>query len=54
MNPVSKHIEMLAELKASFFVEEGGDFRFMQGIDHKPLKRSEVDSLLDSADAVIH
>ena len=54
MNPVTKHIDMLSQLKASFFVEEGGGFGLKQNMDFKPLKRSELDALIDSADVVIH
>jgi len=54
MNPVTKHVDMLSQLKASFFVEEGGSFSFKQDIDYRPLKRSELDALIGSADVVIH
>ncbi len=54
MNPVTKHVDMLSRLKASFFVEDGGDFDFKQNINFTPLKRSELDALIDSADVVIH
>lgn len=54
MNPVTKHLDMLSRLKASFYVEEGGGFSVKQNIDFKPLKRSELDALIDSADVVIH
>lgn len=54
MNPVTKHVDMLPQLKAAFYVEEGGNFSFKSGIDFKPLKRLDVDKLLDSADVVIH
>lgn len=54
MNQITKHLNMLAELKASFFVEEGGGFNLMPGINHKLIKGSEVDGLLDSADTVVH
>ena len=54
MNPITKHVEMLSQLKASFYVEEGGNFSFKKDINFKSLKRPDVDSLLDSADVVIH
>jgi len=54
MNPITKHVEMLSMLKPTLFVEEGGNFNFKQDIDFKPLKRSELDALIDSADVVIH
>lgn len=54
MNPITKHVDMLSQLKASFYVEEGSDFSFIKNLDLKPLKRLDVDALLDRADVVIH
>lgn len=54
MNPITKHVEMLSQLKASFYVEEGGNFSFKKDINFKSLKRPDVDALLDLADVVIH
>lgn len=54
LKPITKHIEMLAELETAFYVESGGDFSFLNGFDFKSVLRSEVDRLLDTADMVIH
>lgn len=54
LKPITKHIEMLAQFKAVFYVESGGDFSFLDGFDFQNVPRSEVDKLLDTADIVIH
>ena len=54
MQPVNKHVAMLARLKASFYVEAGGAFPMLKEIKPVFIQPSEVDMLLDKADVLIH
>jgi len=54
MQPVGKHVAMLARLKAAFYVEAGGAFAVRKEINPVYIQPSEVDQLLDKADVLIH
>tara|TARA_Y100000031_G_C7988638_1_gene278078 strand:+ start:231 stop:569 length:339 start_codon:yes stop_codon:yes gene_type:complete len=54
MKPVFKHIEMLADLNAKFYVETGNNFSILNKIECQSIKTYELNDLLDKADVVIH
>lgn len=54
IKPIFKHIEMLAELDAKFYVEEGGNFSIINNIEYQSIRAYEFNDLIDKADVVIH
>lgn len=54
IKPIFKHIEMLAELDAKFYVEEDGNFSIINNIEYQSIRAYEFNELLDKADVVIH
>lgn len=54
LKPISKHIEMLSELEAKFYVESGDGFSYSEKIEHQKIETNQVDSLIEKADVVIH
>lgn len=56
MQPVNKHVAMLARLGARFHVEAGGDFSYLPEVAAKMkiIQQPEAGSLINDADAFIH
>ena len=54
MKPAFKHVKMLAELDAKFYVEDAGNFSISNNIKYQSIKPPEFIDLLDKANVVIH
>lgn len=54
MKPVVKHIKMLAELDAKFYVEDAANFSITNNIKYQSIKVLDFVDLLDRANIVIH
>lgn len=53
MNPISKHIKMLSELGAKFFVEKGEDCNYLDGLKPDSFETNGLEPLIEMADLVI-
>ena len=54
MKPISKHIEMLAELDIQFYVVDGDNFSISNNLKYQSIHANEFNDFLDSADVIIH
>lgn len=52
--PVFKHIDMLMQVGAKFYVEKGGCFSIIPDIKAQKIQTHELNDLIDEADLIIH
>ncbi len=54
MQPVNKHVSMLARLGAKFYVESGGGFNYLPEVKAETVGGADAAALIRQADALIH